>query len=66
MRLTDEQRQAKRDQVKAMAAEAGVKIHRLPSGLYQLHGRGVDLLVVDLAYVRRSDIISWARYAGAN
>lgn len=39
----------RRAQTRQLAADAGITITRRPSGAFHLHGKGVDLLVRDLA-----------------
>lgn len=51
----------RRAQTRQLAADAGITITRRPSGAFHLHGKGVDLLVRDLA---DADLTSTFRQQG--
>lgn len=46
----------RRDEIRSQAANQGVTIEQLPSGLLHLRGEGVDLRVRDLADVHPADL----------
>lgn len=56
MSRPEERLQAMRAAVTAKAAQMGISIQHLPSGLYHLRGKGLDLKVLDLANVHRNEL----------
>lgn len=52
-----EQLEARRNLVRDQAAELGIRVELLPSGVYHLRGDGVNMRVRDLADVLRADLV---------
>lgn len=49
--------EARRNLVRDQAAELGIRVELLPSGVYHLRGDGVNMRVRDLADVLRADLV---------
>lgn len=47
--------EAKRAEMTAKAAALGLTIEKLPSGKFRVHGKGIDVWVLDLATLDHRD-----------
>ena len=52
---------SKRDEIQRLVEQTGLRIETLPSGRIRVFGVGVDIRVVDLAYVNSYDLLPATR-----
>ena len=52
---------SKRDEIQRLVEQKGLRIETLPSGRIRVFGVGVDIRVVDLAYVNSYDLLPATR-----
>ncbi|RMP33875.1 hypothetical protein [Pseudomonas coronafaciens] len=56
---------SKRNRAKRWIAEKGLHLTEVANGRFHISGRGVDLLIADLALLRPHDLLGGSGKAGA-